>query len=134
MERTCNSPGTLLTASSIGRVTVTVIWSMGMTPLSTPINTRGKLVDGKTETGIVKARYAPSKARVRIRKIIGREWRETQWSDFFKFTQWLRGSYLSLGASLGETFLAGSFLVRSFLGESSPESWEESFAPLTPES
>ena len=35
MERTCCSPGTLLHASSTGRVIVTIIWSMGITPLST---------------------------------------------------------------------------------------------------
>ena len=31
-------------------------WSIGMTPLSTATNTRGKSVEGKTETGIVNAR------------------------------------------------------------------------------
>src|SRR5215831_7599685 len=46
-------PGTVLTASSMGRVTVTSIWSIGNTPLSTPITMRGKLVSGKTATGIV---------------------------------------------------------------------------------
>ena len=40
----------------MGRVTVTIIWSMGITPLSTAIRTRGKLVVGNTETGIVNAR------------------------------------------------------------------------------
>src|SRR5438045_9748271 len=56
MERTCSRPGTLFTASSIGRVIVTIIWSIGITPLSTPIRMRGKLVVGKTEIGIVNAR------------------------------------------------------------------------------
>ena len=56
MERTFCSPGTLFTASSRGRVMVTIIWSIGITPLSTPINTRGKFVAGKTSTGTVKAR------------------------------------------------------------------------------
>jgi len=55
-DLTVNNPGTLLIASSSGRVIVTIIWSIGITSLSTPINTRGKSVDGKTETGIVKAR------------------------------------------------------------------------------
>ena len=59
IDRTCCSPGTLLTASSIGRVMVTIIWSMGITPLSTPMTTRGKSVVGKTDTGMVKARYTP---------------------------------------------------------------------------
>ncbi len=56
MERTCCSPGTLLTDSSMGRVMVTIIWSMGITPLSTPMTTRGKLVDGNTDIGMVNAR------------------------------------------------------------------------------
>jgi hypothetical protein len=56
MERTSSRPGTLLTVSSIGRVMVTIIWSMGITPLSTPIRMRGKFVAGKTDTGMVKAR------------------------------------------------------------------------------
>jgi hypothetical protein len=46
-----NQAGTLLMASSIGLVMVTCICSTGMTPLSTPITTRGKLVSGKTEIG-----------------------------------------------------------------------------------
>ena len=37
-------------------VTVTSIWSIGITPLSTPIRMRGKFVSGKTETGSVNAR------------------------------------------------------------------------------
>ncbi len=71
MDRTCCSPSTLLTASSMGLVTVTNIWSIGMTPLSTPITTRGKSVEGNTETGMLKARYDPVAANARIRKIVG---------------------------------------------------------------
>src|SRR6266496_4824367 len=56
MERTDRRPGTLLRACSIGRVMVTIIWSIGITPLSTPITTRGKFVSGKTAMGIVNAR------------------------------------------------------------------------------
>src|SRR5215472_10478333 len=78
IERTCFSPGTLLTASSIGRVIVTIIWSIGVTPLSTAMSTRGKLVVGKTEIGIVKARYAPAATRIRIRKTIDLEKRVNQ--------------------------------------------------------
>src|SRR5207249_10023200 len=52
MERTCCNPGTLLTASSTGRVMVTISWSIGMTPLSTARGLRGKLEVGKTEIGI----------------------------------------------------------------------------------
>ncbi len=55
-ERMRSSPCTVFTASSIGRVTVTSIWSIGATPLSTPTMMRGKSVDGNTATGIVKAR------------------------------------------------------------------------------
>ena len=51
IERTVTSPGTLLTASSMGLVMATCICSTGMTPLSTPMTTRGKLVSGKTEIG-----------------------------------------------------------------------------------
>src|SRR5579885_2589491 len=53
MDCTRCNPGTLLTVSSMGRVMVTIIWSIGMTPLSTAITMRGKLVSGKTETGMV---------------------------------------------------------------------------------
>ena len=51
IERTVSSPGTLFTACSMGRVMVTSICSIGMTPLSTPMITRGKFVVGKTATG-----------------------------------------------------------------------------------
>ncbi len=56
VERTEVSPGTELSAFSIGRVMVTSICSTGMTPLSIPMMTRGKLVSGKTEIGTLKAR------------------------------------------------------------------------------
>ena len=49
--RTVSRPGTLLTASSMGLVMVTCICSTGMTPLLTPMTTRGKLVSGKTAVG-----------------------------------------------------------------------------------
>ena len=52
VERTVSKPGTLLTASSIGCVMVTCICSTGITPLSMPITTRGKLVSGKMEMGV----------------------------------------------------------------------------------
>src|SRR5205814_7039528 len=68
-DLTSCSPGTLLTASSIGRVTVTSIWSIGITPLSAAIRILGKLVVGKTATGIVNARYTPSVATVTMRNI-----------------------------------------------------------------
>ena len=53
VERTVCRPGTLLTASSMGLVMVTCICSTGMTPLSTPMTTRGKLVSGKTAIGVL---------------------------------------------------------------------------------
>src|SRR5271167_2975105 len=60
MDRTSRSPGTLLTDSSIGLVMVTIIWSIGVTPLSTAIRTRGKFVVGNTAMGMVNARYIPA--------------------------------------------------------------------------
>ena len=51
VERTVCRPGTELTAFSMGRVIVTSICSTGITPLSTPMTTRGKLVSGNTEMG-----------------------------------------------------------------------------------
>ena len=56
VERTFFNPGTEFTASSMGLVMVTCICSTGITPLSTPMTTRGKSVDGKTEIGTWKAR------------------------------------------------------------------------------
>ncbi len=56
VERTVCRPGTELTAFSMGRVMVTSICSTGITPLSTPITTRGKLVSGNTEIGTLKER------------------------------------------------------------------------------
>src|SRR5207248_9203023 len=72
MERTDSSPGTLFKASSMGRVMVTCIWSIGATPLSTPTTMRGKSVDGKTATGMDVARYAPITTSVMITKMMGR--------------------------------------------------------------
>ncbi len=51
VERTVARPGTEFIASSMGLVIVTCICSTGMTPLSTPMTTRGKFVSGKTEIG-----------------------------------------------------------------------------------
>src|SRR6266436_10042327 len=72
------NPGTLLTASSMGRVIVTSIWSMGITPLSMPTTILGKSVLGNTETGMVNAKYPPTSARLAIKKRIGRENRRNQ--------------------------------------------------------
>ncbi len=55
VERTSSRPGTIRIASSSGRVIVTSICSIGMTPLSTPMMMRGKLVVGKTATGMLSA-------------------------------------------------------------------------------
>src|ERR1017187_4855007 len=90
---------------------------MGITPLSAAINTRGKSVEGNTDTGMVKARYAPSNPKVRMRKITGLECCAIQCSldlsrsmerpAFGEFTPTLRSGYFSLGPSLGalEPFL-----------------------------
>src|ERR1051326_8619465 len=103
VERTVSRPGTLLTASSMGRVTVTIIWSMGITPLSTATSTRGKSVSGNTDIGIVNARYPPSIPRVRIRKVTGRECGGIQcWPErapFGAFTQQLPSGYFSSESS-----------------------------------
>src|SRR6266404_4122530 len=53
-----------------------------ITPLSTAIRIRGKLVAGKTATGTVKARYPPINARVTVRKMTDREWCANQYEDF----------------------------------------------------
>src|SRR5579864_4947026 len=81
MDRTCCSPGTLFTASSTGRVMVTIIWSMGITPLSTPTMIRGKSVVGKTEIGMVNARYAPTQPMTMIRNRIDFELRANHSGD-----------------------------------------------------
>src|ERR1700722_5254501 len=60
VERPLTSPGTMLIASSIGLVMVTCICSTGITPLSTPITTRGKFVVGNTDMGIWVAREMPA--------------------------------------------------------------------------
>src|SRR5260370_30138490 len=78
-ERTLSRPGTVLTASSMGRVTMTSIWSIGATLLSTPITMRGKSVDGKTATGMVKARYKPMATSATMTKIMGVESFSVQW-------------------------------------------------------
>src|ERR1700676_716323 len=79
IDHTRSRPWTLLTASSIGRVTMTSIWSIGATPLSTPTTMRGKLVSGKTAMGIVSDRYAPTATIVRITKMMGLACSDVQW-------------------------------------------------------
>src|ERR1700730_7323424 len=54
---------------------------IGITPLSTAIRIRGKLVVGNTDTGIVKARYPPKSATVMIRNITDFECRTNQYED-----------------------------------------------------
>ena len=109
IDRTVCKPGTLFTASSIGLVIVTSIWSIGATPLSTPITTRGKSVLGKTDTGIEKARYAPTRADAIVKKMMGRENRsnhggvrlfDAQWRDWVHAVQSLSFSECVLGFSL----------------------------------
>ena len=52
VDRTVSKPGTVFTASSMGRVTVAIISSAGISPLSIMMATRGKLVWGKTLEGM----------------------------------------------------------------------------------
>src|ERR1700730_5979129 len=78
VERTVKSPGTELTASSMGLVMVTSICSTGMTPLSMPMTTRGKSVSGKTEMGTWRARYTPARVRTAAKKKMVRVERASQ--------------------------------------------------------
>src|SRR6266568_1224275 len=79
VERTLWSPGTLFTASSIGRVTEICICSIGITPFSTPIMIRGKFVVGNTEIGTENARNAPRHVSAMITKIVAFAFRVSQW-------------------------------------------------------
>jgi hypothetical protein len=68
VERTVCRPGTELTASSMGLVMVTCIWSTGMTPLSMPMTTRGKLVSGKTAMGMLRGEDDAGAASTMMKK------------------------------------------------------------------
>src|ERR1035438_9188176 len=68
----------MFTASSRGLVTVTSIWSMGNTPLSTPTTRRGELVAGTTARGLVSARYTATATSVRMTKMMDLRWRAVQ--------------------------------------------------------
>ena len=52
LERMRTTPGASFIASSIGLVTVAIISSAGISPLSIMIVTRGKFVCGNTDEGI----------------------------------------------------------------------------------
>src|SRR5437773_492750 len=67
-ERMVTTPGMSFMASSMGRVIVAIISSLGMTPLSTRMTTRGKLVCGKTEDGMVQAARMPPRHKQAVRK------------------------------------------------------------------
>ena len=60
-ERTDTAPGMSFIASSMGRVTVAIISSAGMMPLSTRMTTRGKSVCGKTDDGVCSADKTPAR-------------------------------------------------------------------------
>ena len=62
VERIFTVPGIFFIASSTGRVMVAIISSAGITPLSIRMTTRGKLVCGNTDDGIVTARIDPGQA------------------------------------------------------------------------
>jgi hypothetical protein len=68
-------PGMSFIASSMGRVMVAIISSAGMTPLSTRMTTRGKLVCGNTDDGILNAAYIPARHRAVQIKAMDRAWR-----------------------------------------------------------
>ena len=71
-ERIDFTPGTGLTACSILRVTEMTIWSAGMSPASTLMAIRGKLVCGKRETGRLIAVNIPAMAKKRNNESIER--------------------------------------------------------------
>src|ERR1039458_513390 len=60
-ERTVIAPGMSFIASSIGRVTVAIISSAGMMPLSTMMTTREKFVCEKTDDGVRSAEKIPAR-------------------------------------------------------------------------
>src|SRR6267142_4711814 len=74
VERMFCAPGIPFMASSMGLVMVAIISSAGMTPLSMRMTTRGKLVCGKTEDGMVMAEKMPARQRARITKVMLFEW------------------------------------------------------------
>src|SRR5215831_13659023 len=122
IERTSSRPGTVFTASSSGRVMVTIIWSMGITPLSTAIRILGKFVVGNTDTGMVNARYIPTSASVMMTKMTGLECRANQYEDSVRFT-------LVLLAATGDYFFS-SLSPLSFLSGAGLEP----FLPASPAS
>src|SRR5258706_12264031 len=63
VERMLVEPGMSFIASSIGLVMVAIISSAGITPLSMRMTTRGKLVCGKTDEGMVTAEKTPARQR-----------------------------------------------------------------------
>ncbi len=70
VERMVSLPRMSFIASSMGRVTVAIISSAGITPLSAMMTTRGKSVSGKTDEPIFLAAYPPPRQRASTRKTI----------------------------------------------------------------
>ena len=99
-----SGPGTELTASSIGLVMVTCICSTGITPLSTPITTRGKLVSGKTAIGVLKKPKMPTAVRTNATKKMVRTQRGSQ-----KFSLWLR--WMGIGRHYSLLPLAAAVII-----------------------
>src|ERR1700737_4825005 len=88
---------------------------MGMTPLSTAISTRGKLVSGNTDTGMVKARYAPSNPNVRMRKMTGLECRAIQCESVeWGSVEWRSGNRLPDDCSSNECSSSGRMILCEF--------------------
>src|SRR6476659_9068879 len=76
-ERTFTTPGMSFIASSMGRVTVAIISSPGITPLSIKMTTRGKSACGNTDEDIVSAERTPPRQRQMVTNTIALEWRTT---------------------------------------------------------
>src|SRR5438132_14115702 len=74
VERIFSAPGIPFIASSMGLVMVAIISSAGMTPLSMRMTTRGKLVCGKTEDGMVMAQKTPARQRAKTTKVMLLAW------------------------------------------------------------
>src|SRR4051812_49779744 len=75
VERIFSAPGIPFIASSMGLVMVAIISSAGITPLSMRMTTRGKLVCGKTEEGMVMAEKIPARQSANTMKVMLLEWR-----------------------------------------------------------
>src|SRR5258706_15045809 len=74
VERILVEPGMSFIASSMGLVMVAIISSAGMTPLSIRMTTRGELVCGKNDEGMVTAEKMPARQRARTTNVMPFAW------------------------------------------------------------